>query len=399
MNSNSSYVLPRAFFMRPKELLATQVWAQGSGNFHAATWLLVYFKQGQHNAWRGDGGVVEGMHKFDFAFLVTIAQVGTARLPVVQVRARMRLAVAIFARQPAFQVVHAHFAVAHVTCADADHAVGQFQGLCQLLRVCQQRLVPAYRLFMVSFADDVLLNFVELMDAEDAARIFAIGTSLAAEAGAEGDEAHRQVSDFEDFIFVHTCDRDFARADQEGVVVLDGVDLVTPLWELSAADKAEFTGHGWHNQWRKAFLVHAIHGEIHQRQFQARRVVLEDVAASARDLDAALNVHHVKLLHERVVVAGRKIKGGDGTPVFDGHIVVLVLADGSARIGYVGHEVEQLLAFFQQRVQFRFQAFNLLGKLLAFRNDGLTLSPVAASLLHAPRKRVLLSTSFFHQPL
>src|SRR5437016_1032606 len=101
---------------------------------------------------------------------------------------------------------------------------------------------------MVGLADDVLFYLIELVNAKHAACILTVGAGLAAEAGAEGDEEHRQVFGLKYFILEHACDRNFARADEECVVVLDGVDLVASLGELPVTDKAEFTGHRWHDE-------------------------------------------------------------------------------------------------------------------------------------------------------
>src|SRR5207247_7033396 len=100
------------------------------------------------------------------------------------------------------------------------------------------------------------------MDAKDAACILAIGSSLAAEAGTESYEAHGQVFGLENFILEHAGDRYFSGADEEGVIILDGVDLVTPLGELAPADKAEITGRGGTDKGGKALLSHALEGEI-----------------------------------------------------------------------------------------------------------------------------------------
>ena len=59
--------------------------------------------------------------------LVAVAEVGAARLPVVQRRAAVRLAILAEARHPAFDVVHAILAEAHVAGRGLDHLVGDFE--------------------------------------------------------------------------------------------------------------------------------------------------------------------------------------------------------------------------------------------------------------------------------
>ena len=145
---------------------------------------------------------------------------------------------------------------------------------------------------------------------------------------------------------IHAGNRNFAGANEEGIVILDGVDLVASLGELSVANEAEITGHRWHDQRREAFLRDAVKGEIHQRQFQASGIIFEDVAACARDLDGAFDIHHIQCLHDGVVVAWLKVEMWQFAPVFDGYVVVLIFADGCAGVGNIGHEVEQLLTLF-----------------------------------------------------
>src|SRR6266567_646553 len=259
--------------------------------------------------------------------------------------------------------------------------------------------MPAHRLFVVGFAHDVLFDFIELMDAEDAARVLAVGASLAAETGTEGYEAHGQVFSFENFVLVHAGDRDFSGADEEGVIILNGVDLVASFGELTVANKAEFTRHGRYDKRGETFLGYAIKGEIHERQFKAGRVMLENIAARPGDLDAALDIQHVQVLHDGVVIAQLEVKGGYDAPVLEWHIVVLIFADGSAGIRNVRHEVEQLLALFQKVVEPRFHAFDLLGQLFAFGDELLAFLIVFGSFRDLFRDLVLLSASLFHLAL
>src|SRR5437588_7346557 len=255
--SLSSSLLPPS--LRWQEvLLTTQEWAQSGWNLHGTIGLLVNFHQGQHDTRRSKGSVVESVNKLHLAFFVAVAHIDAAGLPVVKVRARMRLTVSIFAWQPAFQVVHAHLAIAHISCADVDHTIGQLQSLHQLFRICYQRFVPAHRFCMVGLADDVLFYLVELVNTKQAACILTVGASLAAEAGTEGNEEHRQFFGLEYFILEHAGDRDFAGANEKGVIVLNGVDLVASFGELPVTDKTEFTRHGWHNKRGKSLLDHAI---------------------------------------------------------------------------------------------------------------------------------------------
>ena len=69
------------------------------------------------------------------------------------------------------------------------------------------------------------LDLVELVDAEDAARVLAGRAGLAPEAGREARVAERQVVLGEDLVGVQRGEADLRRADQEEVVARDLVDL------------------------------------------------------------------------------------------------------------------------------------------------------------------------------
>ena len=116
---------------------------------------------------------------------------------------------------------------------------------------------------MIGFADHILLDLVELVDPKDAPCILAVGARFFAEAGAETDEFQRQVFIAESFVFEHAGDRDFSGAYEEGILVLDSVDLVASFGELAIADKAEFACRGRHDQGREAFAGDTVHGKIH----------------------------------------------------------------------------------------------------------------------------------------
>ena len=55
--------LPR-LLARPDVLLASHIGAHGCWDAHAAIGLLVNFEQGQQDAWRGQGGVIERVDEF-----------------------------------------------------------------------------------------------------------------------------------------------------------------------------------------------------------------------------------------------------------------------------------------------------------------------------------------------
>ena len=83
------------------------------------------------------------------------------------------------------------------------------------------------------------LDLVELVRAEDAARVLARRARLAPEARGDAAVAQRQVGLGQDLAHVQRRQRDLGGADQEqlGIGVRDGVDLLARLGEEAGADE------------------------------------------------------------------------------------------------------------------------------------------------------------------
>src|SRR5919201_1958287 len=104
-----------------------------------------------------------------------------ARLVVGRVRARGHLAVATLARDPGLAVVLLRRRGTEVTGCDVDHAIGDLQLGEYALLDRQQALVLVARGRRVGKREH--LHLVELVDAEDPARVLPGGAGLAPEAG------------------------------------------------------------------------------------------------------------------------------------------------------------------------------------------------------------------------
>src|SRR5690606_34454453 len=113
--------------------------------------------------------------------LGTEARPQAARLVVRGVRARGELAVALLARNPGLAVELARGGRAEVADGDVDDAVRDFERLEDAFLDREQALVLGVRLLGMHEREH--LDLVELVDAEDAARVLARGAGLASEAG------------------------------------------------------------------------------------------------------------------------------------------------------------------------------------------------------------------------
>src|SRR5262249_43484044 len=120
------------------------------------------------------------------------ARAESARGIVGVVRARRDFAVRAFGREPHFEVVLLRGRRTEIAGCDVDDAIRKSEPADNLLFNRQDALVLGFRL--IGNAEHEHLDFVELMHAEDAARIFAVGSRLAAEACGEAAVAGREIT-------------------------------------------------------------------------------------------------------------------------------------------------------------------------------------------------------------
>ena len=114
---------PLREILRPHQLL------QRLGQAHAAVLGLVIFQQRNEDPRARQRRIVERVREAHLAVAAAVADVRAPRLPVVQRRAAVGLAIFAQARHPALDVVHAIFAEAHVAGRGLDHLIGDFERL------------------------------------------------------------------------------------------------------------------------------------------------------------------------------------------------------------------------------------------------------------------------------
>ena len=174
-------------------------------------------KHGDDGTRARHGGAVERVEDLRTALLRTEAGVEAAGLIVGAVRAAGQLAEALLAREPDLDVVLTGGRGAEVADGDVDHAVREAERLRNRLldREQMQVLVPA----LVGMAEREHLDLLELVQAEDAARVATGGARLAAEARREAGVAQRQLGLGEHLAGVERGQRHLARANQKEVIV------------------------------------------------------------------------------------------------------------------------------------------------------------------------------------
>src|SRR5260370_35262733 len=106
-----------------------------------------------------------------------------------------------------------------------------------------------------------------------------------------------------------------------GVGLGGGVGVVAAGWELAVADEAKLLRHGRDAERRESLAADAVERELEQRKLQQRRITLENIAARAGNLDAALEIEHVQPAHQADVVERLKTERPRRAPGLDPPIV------------------------------------------------------------------------------
>ena len=309
---------------------------------HRAVGLLAVLDQRQQRAAGGEGGAVQRVHVPRPPDAGAVADVEPPRLEVGGVGAGRQLPVALLAGQPDLDVVLLGGGGAEVAHRDVLHLVVEPQLLGDLLLDREQLVVGLLRL--VGQAEHEHLQLVELVDAEDAARVLAGGAGLAAEARGEADVAQRQLRLLQDRAGVQRCQRHLGRADQEQVVLLDGVGLLARLREHAGALHRRLAHQHRRHHGQEALARQLVHAPLHHRQLQPHQVAQQVVEAAARHLRGGLDVDQAQSVGagqlEVILRLEPEVRllavGADGDRVILGHAV------GGGRVGQVRHAQHQL---------------------------------------------------------
>src|SRR5690606_10003718 len=162
------------------------------GNDDAAVFLLVVLDHRNRRATGRNTGAVQGVHGLGPVAVFGVAPtcLHAARLEGLAVGDRGNLAVLALPRQPYFEVMRLRRAEADVTRAQRDDAIRQAEQLENPLGVTGHLLQRGIRIR--GLHDLHHLDLVELMLADHAARVLAVGTRLGTEARRVRDVSARQ---------------------------------------------------------------------------------------------------------------------------------------------------------------------------------------------------------------
>ena len=98
------------------------------------------------------------------AVLVTVAEVKTPRLEVMEARGAVGLSIALTRGHPGLDIEFLYLRLAKVSSTDIDNPVGKPEGLDDFLRIGQDEIVLLKRFFIIVSTDHDLLDLVELVN-------------------------------------------------------------------------------------------------------------------------------------------------------------------------------------------------------------------------------------------
>ena len=187
---------------------------------------------------------------------------------------------------------------------------------------------------------DVPLDLVELVDADQPALARPVRPRLAAETRRVGHHPQRQLVDLEDFVAVQAGQDDLGGRDQVQIIALGVVDLVVKL--------GQHAGRGHHvgvdrqrRQDRLVALGHAARdAELDQRPLQPRAPAAVARPAAAGDLRAAREIDQTERLGEGHVVPRLEVETRRLAVQADDFVEALVGARQNALVRQV-RQIEQ----------------------------------------------------------
>src|SRR5436190_6763329 len=203
-------------------LVERRVRTEHVGDCEATVVRLVVLEEEHERERDGTGGAVQRVHE---SGLAVAAETGAepARRVVEVVRARRELAIPALGGKPGLDVVLLRGGRAEVAGGDVHDAVRQFERGEDLLLDREDTFVLVPRFVGVRVAEH--LDLVELVHAEQAAGVLAVGAGFAPEVRRHARVAERERVGGEDLVAVERGERDFAGADEEQLAAVDFVYL------------------------------------------------------------------------------------------------------------------------------------------------------------------------------
>ena len=168
--------------------------------------------------------------------------------------------------------------------------------------------MPCRRLRLVRFADDILLDLHELVDAQQPAHVLARAARLAAEAGRIAGVEDRQLVAFDDLARMERGQSDFGGPRQPQFVVRELVRFLAMAGELALVEEGLLARDRRHGDRGEAGLGDLLQRPAHQLGLEQRQPPFEAILPRSRDLHDPRQVRPVVLLDQRDMVERLEIE-------------------------------------------------------------------------------------------
>ena len=253
-------------------------------------------------------------------------------LEVPAVAAGGDFAVAVLAGQPDFQVVGDGGGEAGVAGGQDDAAVRQLQALQHDFGVPGQFFEGVVR--AVGVGDLHQLHLLELVLAEHAAGVLAVGAGLGAETGGVGGVFERQFGFVDDLAGDQVGERDFAGGDQvAGAFALDAEQVLLELGELAGAHQRFGVDDEGHVGFGVAVFAHVqVQHELDQGAVHHGEVAGQDGVARAGQACGGAEVHLAERFAQGDMVGDAVAAGARVAPALQFAVGAFV---GAVRDGFI----------------------------------------------------------------
>src|SRR5579883_576454 len=321
---------------------AVHVRLQSGGNEHGTVGLLEIFEDGDPGAPDRQAVAVERVRESGLALGVAHFDVGAAGLEILAVAARGDLAIGLLRGQPDLEVVGLGGAEAEVGGAKGDDAIGQLERLQHGLGIGGETLELVVG--VGGIGDLHQFDLLELVLADDAARVLAVRAGLAAKAGRPGGDADGQRGGVEHGIGEQIGQRHLGGGNQPQVRVFTLEEVGGELRQLAGPAH----GLGVDERGRKDLGVAVATGveiehEVGEGALEAGAGAAIDGEARAGDLGRGGEVEHAQALAQFDVIARGEVEGARRAPAADLDVVLRGAAGGHAGVRQVGDRQEQRL--------------------------------------------------------
>src|SRR5882724_8422331 len=316
--------------------------AQNVREQDGAIGLLIIFDDGYPGATDREARTVQRVDELALAARFWLeANSGTARLKGFAVRTGRNFTKFVARRQPDFKVVGFRGSKAHIAGGKQHGAVVQPKFLENGLRVSCERLVLFVTFSRMRELEE--LDFLELVLAENAARVFSGGAGFGAEAGGPGGHENRQLFLRNRFIAIKIVQLDFGSGREPEVAVFYFEEVGGEFGQLARSHERGGVDQKRGKNLRVAVLTRVnVEKKIGESALKPGAPSFINGETRAGDLCGGRQIQNVRAFAYFPMGLRLEIKFWGSTPAADFHIVRGACANGHRRVRKIGNREKQV---------------------------------------------------------